>query len=640
MEIKQFEREMLEEIVELWNTSVVPYSIFSPFTKESFENKFLKNPHYKNEGMLVAVKDNKIVGFGNATYNNNNLAAYKTPGYITCVAVDKNYWRQGIGTEILFELEKYLKSVGKTYVRNLFYNPILLEWYVPGYDKHEHPGAPAVPVNSPYYFLLANNGYIVNGQQDSYHLNLETYELPEKVKENLKTNAIDGYTITYYDPNVHYGFDELFDALKNEGWRSVVKNNLAKEKPDPLLIAQKDGEILGWTGPVYTQPSGRAYLGGIGIHPKAQGRGLGKSLFSVLCDESKKNNAKFMTLFTGSENPARNIYFYAGMKLVQSFLVLRKDLKTMPLKQIKKGAKVGIITPASTINTEDKRIKTLEERLTKLGLTYKYGKSIGERYGYLGGEDEIRAEDVNEMFADKEVDVILAMLGGYGCSRIVDNLNYDLIKTNPKPLIGFSDITVLLNAINQKTKIPTVHGPVGIYIGKDEFDDFSYEDFSKILFEKQKGRVLKNPKNDAVTINGGITRGKLVGGNLTLINNLIGTPYEIDFTDKIVFIEEVNEKPHAIDRYLVSLKLSKSIEKAKGFVLGYFTNCDIADENYKGWNHLEVLKQYFASLNKPVIYNFASGHDLPFISLPIGLEVELDADKQTITIMEEMYEAD
>ena len=100
----------------------------------------------------------------------------------------------------------------------------------------------------------------------------------------------------------------------------------------------------------------------------------------------------------------------------------------MPLKQIKKGAKVGIITPASTINTEDKRIKTLEERLTKLGLTYKYGKSIGERYGYLGGEDEIRAEDVNEMFADKEVDVILAMLGGYGCSRIVDNLNYDLNK--------------------------------------------------------------------------------------------------------------------------------------------------------------------------------------------------------------------
>lgn len=327
MEIKKFELTMLEDVVNLWNESVVPFSIFSPFTKETFQKKFLENPHYKDDGMLVAVIDDKVVGFGNATFNNGAAAANATPGYITCIAVDKNYVRRGIGTKILLALENYLKTVGKTFIRNLFFNPILLEWYVPGYDKHEHPGAPAVPVNTPYYFLLMNNGYNVNGQQDAYHLDLSKYELPEKVKRNLEENAKEGYTITYYDETIHHGFDELFDALKNEGWRQVVKNNLNKEKPEPMLIVQKDGEILGWTGPVFTQPSGRGYLGGIGVHPKTQGRGLGKSLFCMLCHESKKNNAKFMTLFTGSDNPARNIYLYAGMRLVQSFAVLRKELK-------------------------------------------------------------------------------------------------------------------------------------------------------------------------------------------------------------------------------------------------------------------------------------------------------------------------
>ena len=327
MKIIKFNEEMLEEVVNLWNDSVVPYSIFSPFTISSFRNLFLNNPHYHEAGMLVAVDDGKVIGFGNATYNNAGKEPFETPGYITCIAVDKNYWRQGIGTKILLSLEDFLKSSGKTYIRNLFFNPILLEWYVPGFNKHEHPGAPAVPINTPYYFLLMNNGYNVNGQQDAYHLNLDKYQLPSKVIEKMSINEANGYTITYYDPKIHYGFDELFDALKNEGWRQVVKNNLAKETPAPILIAQKDGEILGWTGPVYTQPSGRGYLGGIGVHPKTQGHGLGKSLFCMLCQRSKENGAKFMTLFTGSENLAREIYLYAGMKLVQSFAILRKDLK-------------------------------------------------------------------------------------------------------------------------------------------------------------------------------------------------------------------------------------------------------------------------------------------------------------------------
>ncbi|HHZ18312.1 MAG TPA: GNAT family N-acetyltransferase [Acholeplasmataceae bacterium] len=326
MEIKRFEPVMIKDVVNLWNESVCPYSIYAPFTEDVFKEKFLNNPHFDPDGMLVAAEDGKVVGFGNAVYNNQGKAPQETPGYITCVAVDKNYWRRGIGTKILNALEAFLKEKGKTFIRCLFFNPIRLEWHVPGYDRHEHPNAPAIPFNSPFYFLLLANGYNVNGQEDAYHVNLNTYTLPDAVVRRMQDNEKDGYTITIYDPAKHHGFDELFDALKNEDWRQSITNNLKKENPAPVIIAQKDGEILGFTGPLATLSTGRAFLAGLGVHPKAQRRGLGKSLFCMLCEESKKNGAKFMTLHTGATNPAREIYLYAGMRVVQSFAIMRKEL--------------------------------------------------------------------------------------------------------------------------------------------------------------------------------------------------------------------------------------------------------------------------------------------------------------------------
>ena len=327
MEIKKFDISMINDVVAIWNESVVPFSVYAPFTEAIFTEKFIDNPFCDKDGNVVAVDNGKVVGFGNATYHNQGRAAHETPGYITCIAVDKHYWRKGIGTKILFALEKFLRGKGKTFVRNLFFNPVKLEWNVPGYDRHEHPNAPAIPYNSPFYFFLLANGYNVNGQEDAFYVNLSNYRLPNAVVERMRTNEKDGYTITIYDPLKHHGFDNLFDALRNEDWRTQINNNLNKEKPNPILIAQKDGEILGFTGPLSTLPSGRAYLAGLAVHPKAQRRGLGKSLFCMLCEESKKNGAKFMTLHTGATNPARQIYFYARMRIVQSFAIMRKDIK-------------------------------------------------------------------------------------------------------------------------------------------------------------------------------------------------------------------------------------------------------------------------------------------------------------------------
>lgn len=322
MTIKTFNNNMIDDIIKLWNNN--KDELYVNYNKESFINNFINNQHFKYEGTKVLLIDDEIIGFGNAVYTD---VVNNTPGYITCIIVDKKHRRKGYGTKILEALEQYLKEHNKTFVRQLFLNPIKLEWIVPGTKNHNHPGVPAVSINTSWYFLLMANGYNINGdQQDAYYQNIENFEIPKKIELRNLENAKKGYNIVFYDQNKHYGFDELFLALNNQGWKNAVVNNLEKKAPLPMLIVEKDGEILGWTGPLTTEQSKRGYFAGIGIHPKAQGLGLGRSLFNELIMQSKNNGAKFMTLFTGSTNPARNIYLKASFKIVQSFAILRKDL--------------------------------------------------------------------------------------------------------------------------------------------------------------------------------------------------------------------------------------------------------------------------------------------------------------------------
>lgn len=321
MEFKNFDIKYLSEVVKLWNEDVASVAIYKPFTETSFTQKFLENRFYDPAGLKLVFDGEKLIGMGHAIINDVETH----PGFITFIAVAKEYQRKGIGSKILAELEQYLKGRGKENLRLLFFNPTNLEWIIPG-TKADHPGSPAVPFNSPFYFLLLANGYTPGSQQDAFYLDITNYEIPDKVLATMKRNAENNYNICIYDENKHHGFKELFEALNNPGWYQAVQNNLAKDKPDPMLIVEKDGEILGWTGPMFTQESGRGYFAGIGVHPKTQGLGMGKALFCNLVNESRKNGAKFMTLFTGAENLARNIYLYAGFKIVQSFAVMNKKL--------------------------------------------------------------------------------------------------------------------------------------------------------------------------------------------------------------------------------------------------------------------------------------------------------------------------
>lgn len=306
-------------------------------------------------------------------------------------------------------------------------------------------------------------------------------------------------------------------------------------------------------------------------------------------------------------------------------------MKKLKVQKLKKGDTIGIII-ASSCNRVD-RFKELEDYISNLGFNILYGKTVYLKSGYLAGSDEERIQDIHDMFLNPEVKAILCLKGGFGASRIIDKIDYTLIKNNPKLLIGFSDVTALLNNFYKYANLPTVHGLVGNFLASKYCDDFSKQDFKDLLFENTKGRILKGNDNTK-TLVAGITEAELVGGNLCLISDLYGTDYEVDFENKIVLIEEVEEPPYNIDRMFAQLRLGKNIYKAKGFVFGHFTDC-IDSENDNTYENL--IKEYFGNLDVPVIYNFPTGHEFPFINVPIGLKVRLDANKKQIEILEEMY---
>lgn len=306
-------------------------------------------------------------------------------------------------------------------------------------------------------------------------------------------------------------------------------------------------------------------------------------------------------------------------------------MEKLKVNKLKQGDTIGMLIASSCCRSNN--FKKIEEEIEALGYKIKYGKTVFAKHGYLAGTDEERINDIHQMFLDPEVKAIICFKGGFGASRIVDKIDYEIIKNNPKLFMGFSDVTVLLNNFYKHANLPTVHGLVATFIGSSKICDDSKKDFKELLTLNTKNRVLKGNANTK-TLTGGIAEGEITGGNLCLISDLYGTDYEIDFEDKIVLIEEVSEPVYNIDRMFSQLRLGQSLKKPKGFILGHFTDCkDSENEN----TYENLIEEYFGNLGVPVIYNFPTGHEFPFINVPIGLKVKLDADKKEIVILEELY---
>ncbi len=273
-----------------------------------------------------------------------------------------------------------------------------------------------------------------------------------------------------------------------------------------------------------------------------------------------------------------------------------------------------------------------------MGFRSYFTESVLQRKGYLAGDDTSRLDDLHEAFNNKDVDAILCVRGGYGSSRIVDKIDYLLIQKNPKIFIGYSDITVLLNAIWQRTGLITFHGVVGT----SSFSDYTKEKFNK-LFLSQYSDIgyINSIENTLEIINKGKAKGRLVGGNLVMVNSLLGTPYEIDFTDKIVFLEDVAEAPYKIDRMLTQLLLAGGIKKAAGIILGQFNGCDIDNKEITPENSLSLSDVFYnrlISLNIPIIKNFSFGHVKNQAIFPVGIKVEIATDKKGIMLLESVLE--
>ncbi|MEM9650320.1 MAG: LD-carboxypeptidase, partial [Bacteroidota bacterium] len=258
--------------------------------------------------------------------------------------------------------------------------------------------------------------------------------------------------------------------------------------------------------------------------------------------------------------------------------VAQHTSKILP-KRLKKGDTIGLIAPGYAVKPEV--LKEMKDTLADMGFVPFHTDRILGNHGYFSNTDEERATDLNAMFADPKIDAILCARGGYGCTRIMHMINYDTIKSNPKILVGFSDITALLNGIYKETGLITFHGPVGSTLN----DTYSKEQLRKTLQRPRQSqtidnvvledlKLLENPEYERYTITSGSATGKLVGGSLTLINALIGTPHEIDFTDAIVCIEDVEEAPYRMDRMLTQLIQGPTFKKARGIVFGVCAGCN------------------------------------------------------------------
>jgi muramoyltetrapeptide carboxypeptidase len=304
---------------------------------------------------------------------------------------------------------------------------------------------------------------------------------------------------------------------------------------------------------------------------------------------------------------------------------------------LKKGDKVGMVAPASNAY-EAEEIVIAKETMEQYGFEVELSKHIDAQYGYLAGTDQQRAEDVNTMFRRSDIKGIMTFAGGYGCSRILPLLDYAAIRRNPKVIIGHSDITALLLGIHSQTGLITFHGSSGL-TGVGEYAIASFK--NTIMTTKNIGQVAKPPNvnrnNRLITIRAGKATGQLIGGNLTLVTNLLGTPYEPDTRGKILFLEDIGEEPYRIDRMLTQLWLAGKFDQAAGIALGHFVDCvpkEYQASFYQTLSLEHILRDRFSGLGKPTLYNLMFGHVTENAVLPIGAIATLDATAKTLTINE------
>jgi muramoyltetrapeptide carboxypeptidase len=305
-----------------------------------------------------------------------------------------------------------------------------------------------------------------------------------------------------------------------------------------------------------------------------------------------------------------------------------------------RGQTVGIISP-SAASADRMEYTFAKEAMEAMGLKVKVGSNFKNRFGHLAGTDEERAADLNTMFSDPEVKAIICLRGGSGAARILPLIDYEQVKANPKPLLGYSDITALHCALYSQTGLISFHGPNG----SGSWNSFHANQFQQLFFDQKllsfknevtKGDDLVAKGNRIQTLTKGTVEGKILGGNLTVLTALSGSIYYPDFQDAILFIEDVGEDPYRIDRMMSTLKLNGTLGKIKGFVFGQCSDCK-PGSGYGAFTVDQIMDQYIIPLNIPAYIGAMIGHIPKQFIIPVGARVRLNADQGSITLLEKVF---
>lgn len=294
---------------------------------------------------------------------------------------------------------------------------------------------------------------------------------------------------------------------------------------------------------------------------------------------------------------------------------------------LKAGDTVGVVAPAAAV--ERRYLERGLELLRSIGFRVRVSDRVLDRDGILAGSDRARAEDLQAFFADPDIRAIFVARGGYGSGRILPLLDFHAIALTPKPFIGFSDVTFLLNALVDRGHLVTIHGPMLAFEqDPQERHRRSFEHLRKLLTGELEGFELEA----RAAVHPGGAEGELMGGCLSIVASMLGTPYAPDFDDKILFLEDVGERAYRIDRLLVQLRHAGALNRCAGIVFGALRGVEGDD------NEPKLIARFVAEqtegLECPVLFGIDAGHGNDNLALPFGVRARIDSSTRRLTIIE------
>ena len=306
----------------LWNTAGAAMG-YAPLTESKFDALLLKHRDFSPAYTFLLEENGEILGFINGC-TGDHIPRGDVRGYVSCLIL-----KEGADTEentlaLLNALEDAFRRAGRIHSAVTFFNPIRLPWIIPGTDGHQHNNAPGVATDLPLHSRMMAHGYREATKECAMYLDLSDFEMPARVEEKAEAMAAKGYTVARYDASIHTGLNEMVEALNNPMWSAEIP--AAGENGMDLLVGLKDNVCAGFTGPVYPEDTGRGYFAGIGVAPQYEKNGLGTLLFYRLLQREKEVGSKYMSLFTGVDNHAKQIYLGAGFRIVRTFGVMLKEL--------------------------------------------------------------------------------------------------------------------------------------------------------------------------------------------------------------------------------------------------------------------------------------------------------------------------